>query len=110
VIDGGRFERSDVLEARRLPFGDALWTFTGDGGLSSAPIVTGRYVSVGTTSGTLYAVDRRSGQAVWLDHVGASITPPDEQNVSQPLTGLAAASGLLVVPASNRLVAYRSGS
>jgi outer membrane protein assembly factor BamB len=96
-----------VLEARSLPFGDALWTFAGDGGLSSAPIVTGRYVYVGSSSGMLYAVDRQSGQPVWSDDVGASILPPDEQNVSQPLTGLAASSGLLVVPASNLLVAYR---
>lgn len=69
--------------------------------------MTGRYVCIGSSSGMLYAVERASGHAVWSDDVGASIMPPDEQNVSQPLTGLAAASGLLVVPASNLLVAYR---
>ena len=35
-----------------------------------------------------------------------AIPAPDEQNVSQPLTGLAAGQGLLVVPAGNVLRAY----
>src|SRR5262249_55361647 len=90
-----------VLEARPLPFGDVLWTFVGDGGLSSAPIVTGRYVYVGSSSGMLYAVDRSSGQAVWADDVGASILAPDEQNVSQPLTGLAPSRRRPLVPGSH---------
>src|SRR4029453_1756014 len=37
---------------------------------------------------------------------GTSIPYVDEQNVSQPLTGFAAAEGLLVVPTSTTLVAY----
>jgi len=38
----------------------------------------------------------------------AAVNRPDEQNVSQPLTGLGAGEGLIVVPASNLLVAYPS--
>src|SRR4029453_11288139 len=37
---------------------------------------------------------------------GTSIPYVDEQNVSQPTTGFAAAEGLLVVPTSTTLVAY----
>ena len=33
---------------------------------------------------------------------------PDEQNLSEPLSGLGAGEGLLVVPASNSVVAYQS--
>jgi hypothetical protein len=36
------------------------------------------------------------------------VAPPDEQNVSQPITGLGAGNGLLVVPAGNWLVAYEA--
>jgi outer membrane protein assembly factor BamB len=85
-----------------------LWTFSGDGGLDSAPIVVGATVFVGSSSGMLYGLDLRRGQVVWTTDVGAGIPRPDEQNVSQPLTGLGAGQGLLVVPAGNRLAAYGS--
>jgi hypothetical protein len=45
---------------------------------------------------------------VWSTNVGAAIPGPDEATVSQPLTGLGAGQGLLVVPAGNRLAAYGS--
>jgi outer membrane protein assembly factor BamB len=84
-----------------------IWRFTGDGSrLRSAPIVVNGYVYVGSQSGTVYAVDPATGQAVWSADTGAEITPPDEHNVSSPLTGLAAGQGVLLVPASGRLVAY----
>jgi hypothetical protein len=54
----------------------------------------------------LYALDLTDGAVAWSANVGAGIPAPDEQNVSQPLTGLAAGEGLLVVPAGNLLVAY----
>jgi hypothetical protein len=54
----------------------------------------------------LYALDISNGSVAWSAQVGAGIPSPDEQNVSQPLTGLAAGEGLLVVPAGNVLVAY----
>jgi hypothetical protein len=37
---------------------------------------------------------------------GSPISGPDEQNVAQPLTGLGAGSGVLVVPAGDVLTAY----
>jgi outer membrane protein assembly factor BamB len=85
-----------------------LWTFSGDGGLVTAPIVVGSTVYVGSSSGMLYGLDLRRGVVVWSTNVGAGIPGPDEQNVSQPLTGLGAGQGLLVVPAGNRLAAYGS--
>lgn len=83
-----------------------IWTFTGDGRLTSAPIVVNNHVYVGSSSGQLWALDPATGTPVWSTNVGASIEAPDEQNGNPPLTGLAAGQGRLLVPASNTLVAY----
>ena len=83
-----------------------LWTFTGDGGLDTAPIVAGSTAYEGSSSGMLYGLALKSGKVVWSANVGAAIPGPDEQNVSQPLTGLGAGQGLLAVPAGNELAAY----
>lgn len=82
------------------------WSFGGDGQLTTAPIVLNGYVYVGSGNGNLYAVNAATGQQAWTANVGAAIPAPDEQNVSQPLTGMAAAQGLFVVPAGTTLVAY----
>jgi len=106
----GLFLYNGALEARNTATGSLLWSFTGDGQLSSAPIVVtnqaGTNVYEGSSTGMLYALDLSDGSVTWSAQVGAGIPSPDEQNVSQPLTGLAAGEGLLVVPAGNVLVAY----
>jgi hypothetical protein len=53
----------------------------------------------------LYVLNDK-GKITWAGNVGASIPGPDEQNVSQPLTGLAAANGLVVVPAGSQISAF----
>jgi outer membrane protein assembly factor BamB len=83
-----------------------LWSFTGDGGLDTAPIAVGNTVYVGSSSGELYGLSVTNGSVVWSTNVGSAISAPDEQNVAQPLTGLGAGQGLLVVPAGDNLVAY----
>ena len=83
-----------------------VWTFTGDGGLDTAPIVVGKTVYVGSSSGMIYGLSRAKGHVVWSANTGSPIDGPDEQDVSSPLTGLGAGQGLLVVPASDQLVAY----
>jgi outer membrane protein assembly factor BamB len=102
----GFFLSGGGLEARNLRNGALVWRFTGDGQLASAPIVVNRHVYVGSRSGTLYAVHGRSGLATWSIDVGAPILPPDEHNVSQPLTGLGAGGRSVIVPGSNTLSAY----
>ncbi len=52
-----------------------LWTFSGDGGLNSAPIVVGATVFVGSSSGMLFGLDLRRGQVVWTTDVGAGDPP-----------------------------------
>jgi outer membrane protein assembly factor BamB len=98
-----------TLSAQALTGGSTKWTFVGDGGLDTAPILlttpSGEFVIVGSSTGTLYALDASSGQSVWSTNVGAGFVAPDEQNAFQ-LTGLGAGQGVLVVPAGNTLAAY----
>ena len=97
-----------TLTAQTVDAGLTLWTFVGDGGLDTAPIVisTGsdEFVVEGSRTGMLYALDAQDGTVVWSTNVGAAIREPDEFNVPWP--GLAAGQGLLVVPAANTLSAY----
>jgi outer membrane protein assembly factor BamB len=80
--------------------------FTGDGHLSSAPIVIGQVVFVGSTSGDLYALDASTGVQLWGVLIGSAISAPDESGVSTPLTGLGAGEGYLVVPAGSAVTAW----
>jgi outer membrane protein assembly factor BamB len=87
--------------------GQVLWSFAGDGGLTSAPVVVNQTIYIGSSSGTLYGLNA-SGQQIWSTQVGAAIEAPDEQNATLT-TGLGAGDGLLVVPAGAVLAAYGSG-
>ena len=49
---------------------------------------------------------RRELAEVWSDDVGAVIPSPREPSYGAPLSGLAQANGVLVVPAGSKLVAY----
>src|SRR5207248_2483751 len=114
AFDGNRgfFLSSHTLQARNMSTlpGSPLWSFSGDGGLDSAPLVVHGVVYVGSSSGMLYGLDESTGNVVWSTNVGAPISPPDEQNYGMPTTGMAAGEGLLVVAAGSRLVAYVTGS
>lgn len=100
-------QKGGTLTASSVTSGAARWSFTGDGSLTSAPLVAGSTVFVASGAGTLYALASATGAVTWSGAVGAGVLAPDEQNVSQPLTGLATSGGLLVVPAGTRLAAFR---
>ncbi len=95
-----------TLSANSLASGALTWTFSGDGSIQTAPLVVGSNVVVGSGTGELFVVDATTGQLVSSVDTGSPIAAPDEQNVSQPLTGLAEADGVLVVPAGPSLTAY----
>ncbi len=106
----GFFLNVATIEARDISTGTLKWSFTGDGNIRSAPIVVNGTVYVGSVSGKLYALDETTGANVWTGNVGASVNPPDEHNSSFPLAGLGAGEGLIVVPASNLVVAYQAAA
>lgn len=89
------------------PGSATTWSFGANSTLSSAPLVGGDDVFVAASSGSVYALSAATGSVVWSANAGSGIPAPDEQNLSQPLTGLAESGGLLVVPAGNTLVAFR---
>lgn len=103
----GFFLTGSILKARDAYSGAVRWSFTGDGTLTSAPIVDNGYVYIGSSSGKVYALDGSTGANVWTGNLGA-VVQTTESPVSRPHTGLAAGDGLVVVPASTLLVAYQS--
>jgi len=108
-LTGNRFgPPPGFLEARDLNTNVVLWTFIGDGSLQSAILVVNDYVYIGSGSGKLYAVKASNGEEVWSTTAGTSIPDIDEQTSTQPMTGLAAGDGILVVPTKTTLVAYES--
>lgn len=86
--------------------GTTDWTFTGDGGLDTAPIAVAGTVYEGSSSGMLYGLDITTGAVIWSTNVGTAIPAPEEGSAAQPLTGLGAGQGLLIVPAGDQLTAY----
>jgi outer membrane protein assembly factor BamB len=80
--------------------GSVSWTFAGDGGLDTSPLVIGTAVWVGSQTGELYAVDATTGKELWSTDVGSGIESPGWAGQ----TGLGAGDGNLLVPAGDSLV------
>src|SRR5439155_19137729 len=106
AFDGalGFFLTSRTLQAEDLSTSRILWTFRGDGQLSgtSGPVAANGIVYIGSRSGALYALNQVTGATVWSGNAGA----PIGWAADIPFSGLAIGEGLLVVPASNRLVVF----
>jgi outer membrane protein assembly factor BamB len=102
----GYFLNGTTLEAHDQSTGTLMWSFTGDGRLTSAPVTANGYVYVGSAGGNVYALRASTGEVVTTVNVGSAVPAPDEHNVSQPLTGMAIGLGHLVVPATNSLIVY----
>ena len=101
----GFFLSGGTLQGLALSNNQILWSFAGDGQLSSAPIVVNNYVFIGSGGGNLYALDAATGQQVWTQSLGAAI-PPSTEYGPVLYTGLAAGDGLLVVPNGTKVTAY----
>jgi outer membrane protein assembly factor BamB len=104
----GVYLQNGILHGVNTANGQILWSFAGDGQLTSAPLVANHTIYIGSNSGMLFGLNA-NGQQVWSTQVGAEIGAPDEQNTSLT-TGLGAGDGLLVVPTGsnprNILAAY----
>ncbi len=98
--------KNAVLTASAVSTGTVAWTQTADGSLDSAPIVVGGNVYVAGSSGLVASFNESTGAETWSANAGSPIVGPDENNGSDELTGLGAGDDLLVVPASDTLVAF----
>jgi len=108
VFHGGRgfFVLKNVLSASAAPSFAPAWSFTAAVKLSMAPIVVNGRVYVGSVEGKLHALDEQSGAVVWSTDVGELLPALESDTLSEPLQGLAAGGGALIVPANHRLLAY----
>jgi outer membrane protein assembly factor BamB len=98
----GFFLQSGTLNAKSLSDYSTMWSFRGDGGLVTSPIIVDQAVFVGSSSGQVYALDAATGAQLWTANAGSAI-PAGNGNV---ISALAAGDGLLVVPAGNTLSAF----
>ncbi len=101
----GFFLSNGTLQGLARSNNQVLWSFAGDGQLSSAPIVVNNYVFVGSAGGNLYALDATTGAHVWSENLGAAIPYSTDYGVVS-YTGLVAGDGLLVVPNGTNVTAY----
>jgi outer membrane protein assembly factor BamB len=98
----GFFLQSGTLNAQSLTDYSTLWSFRGDGGLVTSPIIVENAVIVGSSSGQVYALDAATGAQLWTANVGGAVSAGNGNVIS----ALAAGDGLLVVPAGNTLSAF----
>lgn len=90
--------------------GTTGWTFTGDNQLDTAPLVVGNLVIEGSSAGSLYAIDSTTGLSSWSTTLANAIVAPSESTSTQPLTGLAAGEGTVIVPDGSKLYAYQGAN
>ncbi len=106
----GFFLQSGTLNAITLSSNKIVWSFAGDGHLTTSPILvespTGSYVLIGSSSGMLYGLDAAAGATVWSVNVGASFPAGAGWGTAMPRSGLSAGDGLLVVPAGTKVIGY----
>jgi outer membrane protein assembly factor BamB len=96
----GYFLQSGTLNALSGSNNAILWSFTGDGALTTSPIVVNQAVIIGSSTGNVYALNATTGQQLWMVNAGGSL---QSGNTTSALT---AGDGLLIVPAGNQVVAY----
>ncbi|MFA5937820.1 MAG: PQQ-binding-like beta-propeller repeat protein [Sinimarinibacterium sp.] len=95
-----------TLSATRLSDGAPVWTFSGDGQLSTAPVVVNDTVFVGSSSGTLFAVDLQTGEQTWTGLAPEPLISNNENGGPMPQSGAAAGENLLIFPTENSLVTW----
>lgn len=101
VVNGGKLTATDSS-------GNTVWTFSGDGGLCTQPLVINNDVYIGSSSGMLYAVDTATGQSVWSGNTGGAFQSVDVNN-SNMISSLGAGEGHLLAPTGSGLTAYVAG-
>jgi len=99
--------RDGVLDAVDKAGASARWSFTGDGAIDTTPVTTNGIVFTGSSNGNLYGIDSSTGTQVWTPVAPGDVTTLDGMwPYAGRHTGLAAADGLLAVPAGGYLTVY----
>jgi outer membrane protein assembly factor BamB len=98
VFSGG------ILNAVGKDGTSARWSFSGDGAIDSTPVTSGGILFTGSSRGNLYGIDSSTGAQVWTAMAPGPVTTHEESGLEH--TGLAAADGLLAVPAGGFLTAF----
>lgn len=107
VADGRAYFVSDgVLRAVEVATNTPLWTYAGDSGLNTAPLVIDNMVAVGSSTGAVYLVDAATGNQVWDGMASSGVSPTTEGAANIP-SGLGAGSGFLLVPAGATLTGWK---
>jgi len=101
------YTESGTLTAVNISTHLPEWTAAPSSGDSyaSPPIVVNNVVYVGTAGGYLEGYNALTGANISTVNVGSPISAYEYGNYSSPLAGLGAGEGLIVVPASNMVVA-----
>ena len=98
-------ENGGVLQAQTIGTGEALWAFTGDGTLDTAPIVDDGVVYEGAQDGDLYGLSAATGQLLWTTKLASPISAPPYYG-DDSFWGLAEGDGLLAIPDGDNLVVF----
>jgi outer membrane protein assembly factor BamB len=96
LVNGG------ALDAVSKSGSPAHWSFTGDGTIDTSAVTTNGIVFTGSSDGHLYGINSSTGAQVWTAVAPGAVFTADWYQS----TGLAAADGLLAVPAGGFLTAY----
>ena len=99
------FMEDGRLVARDLATMEQAWEFTGDGALSSAPLIVGDRVYLESGQRTLFELDGSDGASVATYELGPSRPHVGDRNPDE-LDGLNAGEGILAVASGDRLVVF----
>ncbi len=105
----GYFLKDGALQAVDLRTSAASWSFTGDGGLQSSPVIASGILFARSDTGNLYTLDAISGSPLYTSTLPSSTLPYDNRNITI-ITGMGMDSGKLVVPVANWLVVFGNGT
>jgi outer membrane protein assembly factor BamB len=83
-----------------------IWSFTGDGTLTLAPLRVESTVFIASRSGMVHALDATTGTELWSANSGASV-PSGHDLGSRTPSGLGFADGWLLVPTETGLRAWK---
>jgi len=96
-VSGGRLQAVDKTGS------PARWTFNGDGSIDATPVTTNGIVFTGSSTDRLYGINSRTGAQVWTAVAPGAVSTTDTFAMHK---GLAAAGGMLAVPAGGFLTVY----